>query len=67
MIVYEVCVLFFKMDAELITWDANCEDVLCDSVLGHLVCGNLRRYHANAPVWEEITDYINACLGRPLL
>ena len=50
MIVYEMCVLFFKMAAELITWDANCEDVLCDSVLGHYVCGNLCPYYANAPV-----------------
>ena len=64
MIVYEMCVLFFKMVVELKTWDANCEDLLCDSVLGHYCCGNLRRYHANAPVWEEITDYINARLGK---
>nr|POE95072.1 hypothetical protein CFP56_15135 [Quercus suber] len=52
------------MDAELITWDANCEDVLCDSVLGHYVCGNLHRCHANAQVWEEITDNVNACMGK---
>nr|POE70717.1 hypothetical protein CFP56_44978 [Quercus suber] len=54
------------MAAELTTWDANCEDVLCDSVLGHYVCGNLRRCHANVHVWEEITDNLNACMGRPL-
>ena len=64
MIVYEMCVLFFKMATDLRTWDANCEDLLCDSVLGHLVCGNLRRYHANAHVWEEITNFINARLGK---
>nr|POE95071.1 hypothetical protein CFP56_15134 [Quercus suber] len=34
------------MTVELITWDANCEDVLYDSVLGHYVCGNLHRCHA---------------------
>ena len=64
MIVYEMCVLFFKMAAELITWDANCEDVLCDFVLGHYICGNLRPYHANAPVWEEIIDNLNARIGK---
>ena len=64
MIVYEMCVLFFKMAAELITWDANCKDVLCDSVLGHYVCGNLRPYHGNAPVWEEITYNLNARMGK---
>nr|POE78205.1 hypothetical protein CFP56_62004 [Quercus suber] len=52
------------MAAEFITWDANCEDVLCDSVLGHYVCGNLHRCHANAQVWEEITDNLNACIGK---
>jgi len=57
-------VLFFKMVAELITWDANCEDVLCDSVLGHYVCVNSRPYHANALVWEEITDNLNAHMGK---
>ena len=60
MIVCEICVLFFKMAPELITWDANCEDVLCDSVLGHYICGNLRRFRANVPVWEEIIDNLNA-------
>ena len=64
MIVYEMCVLFFKMAAELITWDANCEDVLCDSVLGHYVCGNLHPYHANVLLWEEITDNLNARMGK---
>ena len=64
MIVYEMCVLFFKMAAELITWDANCEDVLCDSVLGHYVCGNSRPYHANALVWEEITNNLNGRMGK---
>ena len=64
MIVYEMCVLFFKMAAKLITWDANCKDVLCDSILGHLVCGNRRPYHSNAHVWEEITNYLNARLGK---
>ena len=59
-----MCVLFFKMAAELITWDVHCEDVLCDSVLGHYICGNLRPYHANAPVWEEITHHLNACMGK---
>ena len=59
-----VCEMFFKMDAELITWDANCEDVLCDSILGHYVCGNFRRFRANAPVWEEITDNLNAHMGK---
>ena len=56
--------MFFKMAAELITWDANCEDVLCDSILGHYLCGNFRRFRANAPVWEEITDNLNACMGK---
>ena len=64
MIVYEMCVLFFKMAAELRTWDANCEDLLCDSILGHLVCGNMHPYHANAHVWEEITNNLNARLGK---
>ena len=64
MIVYEMCVLFFKMVVELITWDANCEDLLCDSILGQYCCGNLRPYHANAQVWEEITDNLNARLGK---
>ena len=64
MIVYKMCVLFFKMAAELRTWDANCEDLLCDSILGHFVCGNLRPYHANAHVWEEITNNLNARLGK---
>nr|POF18344.1 hypothetical protein CFP56_65763 [Quercus suber] len=52
------------MAAELTTWDANCEDVLCDSVLGHFVCGNLRRCHANAQVWQEITENLNARMGK---
>nr|POE97677.1 hypothetical protein CFP56_06490 [Quercus suber] len=52
------------MVAELITWDANCEDVLCDSVLGHYVYGNLRHCHANAQVWEEITNNLNAHMGK---
>ena len=56
--------LFFKMAADLRTWDANCEDLLCDSILGHLVCGNLHPYHANAHVWEEITNFINVNLGK---
>ena len=56
--------LFLKMAAELITWDANCEDVLCDSVLGHYVYANLRPYYANAPMWEEITDNLNAHMGK---
>ena len=64
MIVYEMCVLFFKMAAKLRTWDANYEDLLCDSILGHFVCGNLRPYHANVHVWEEITNYLNARLGK---
>ena len=64
MIVYEMCVLFFKMAAELRTWDANCEDLLCDSILGNYVCGNLRPYHANAHVWEEITNNLNARMGK---
>ena len=59
-----VCEMFFKMAAELKTWDANCEDVLCDSILGHYVCGNFRRFRANAPVWEEITDNLNARMGK---
>ena len=67
MVVYEMCVLFFKMATELKTWDANCEDLLCDSVLGHYCCGNLHRYHANAPGWEEITDYIYARLGKAFI
>ena len=64
MIVYEMCVLFFKMAADLRTWDANCEDLLCHSILGHLVCWNLCLNHDNAHVWEEITNFINACLGK---
>ena len=52
------------MVADLRTWDANCENALCDSVLGHLVCGNMRHYHANEHVWEEITNFINARLGK---
>ena len=56
--------MFFKMAAELITWDANCEDVLCDSILGHYVCGNLRCFHAYALVWEEITNNLNAHMGK---
>ena len=64
MIMYEMCVLFFKMAADLRTWDANCEDLLCHSILGHLVCRNLRLYHDNPHVWEEITNFINASLGK---
>ena len=64
MIVYEMCVLFFKMFAELRTWDANCEDMLCDSILGHYVCGKLHPYHANVHVWEEITNNLNARMGK---
>ena len=64
MILYEMCVLFFKMAAELKTWDANCEDLLCDSVLGHYCCGNLCPYHANAQVWQEIIDNLNARMGK---
>ena len=56
--------LFFKMAADLRTWDANCEDLLCHSILGHLVCWNLCLNHDNAHVWEEITNFINACLGK---
>nr|POE52709.1 hypothetical protein CFP56_17662 [Quercus suber] len=52
------------MATELITWDANCEDVLCDSILGHYVCENLRPYHANAQVWEEIIENLNAYMGK---
>ena len=63
-IVYEMYVLFFKMAADLRTWDANCETALCDSVVGHIVCGNMRRYRANEHVWEEITNFINARLGK---
>ena len=59
-----VCEMFFKMVAELITWDANCEDVLCDSILGHYICGNFRRFRANALVWEDITDNLNARMGK---
>ena len=64
MIVYEMCVLFFNMAADLRTWDANCEDLLCDSILGHLVCRNLLPNHDNVHVWEEITNFINARLGK---
>ena len=64
MIVYEMCVLFFKMAADLRTWDANCEDLLCDSILGHLVFRNLRPNHDNAHMREEITNFINARLGK---
>ena len=64
MIVYEMCVLFFKMAADLRTWDASCEDLFCHSILGHLVCRNLRLYHDNPHVWEEITKFINACFGK---
>ena len=64
MIVYEMCVLFFKMAVELRTWDATCEDLLCDSILGNYVCGNLRPYHANAHVWEESTNNLNARMGK---
>ena len=38
---YEMCVLFFKMAGDLRTWDANCEDLLCHSILGHLVDSGL--------------------------
>ena len=67
MIAYEMCVLFFKMVVELITWDANCEDLLCDSILGHYCCGNLRPYHANAHVWEEIINNLNARMGNAFI
>ncbi|KAL0016518.1 hypothetical protein SO802_003587 [Lithocarpus litseifolius] len=64
MIVYEMCVLFFKMVVELRTWDANCEDLLCDFVFSHYVLGNLRPYSANAQVWEQITTNLNARTGK---
>ena len=64
MIVYEMCVLFFKMAADLRTQDANCEALLCHSILGYLVCRNVHLYHDNPHVWEEITNFINAHLGK---
>ena len=59
-----MCVLFFKMAADLRTWDANYEDLLCHSIFGHLVCRNLRLYHDNPHVWEKIRNFINARLGK---
>nr|POE86135.1 hypothetical protein CFP56_07242 [Quercus suber] len=55
------------MATKLITWDGNCEDMLCDFVLGHYVCGNLRPYHANAQVWGEVIDNLNACMGNAFI
>ena len=35
-IVYEMCVLVFKMTADLRKWDDNCVDELCDLIFGQI-------------------------------
>ena len=64
MIVYEMCVLFFKMAADLRTWDDNCVDELCNLVFSHYLLGTMVRYSANDQVWEHITSTFNARTGK---
>ena len=64
MIVYEMCVLFFKMAADLRTWDDNCVDELCNLVFSHYLLGTMVRYSANDQVWEHITGTLNARTGK---
>ena len=63
-IVYEMCVLVFKMAADLRKWDDNCVDELCDLVFGQFLLGNNYRHAANDHVWEEITHTLNARIGK---
>ena len=59
-IAYEMCVLFFKMAADLRKWDDNYVNELCDLTFGQFLLGNMYRYAANDHVWEEITHTLNA-------
>ena len=43
MIVDEMCVLFFKMVADLRMWDDNCVDKLCNLVSLHYLLGTMVR------------------------
>ena len=64
MIVYEMCVLFFKMAVDLRMWDDNCVDELCNLVFSHYLLRTMVRYSANDQVWEHITSTLNACIGK---
>ena len=67
MIVYEMCVLFFKMVADLRTWDENCVDKLCNLLFSHYLLGTMVRCSANDEVWEHITGTLNSHIGKAFM
>ena len=64
MIVYEMCVLFFKMFVDLRRWDEDYVHELSDLVFGQFMLENMYCHFANDHVWEVITHILNAWTGK---
>ena len=54
-----MCVLLFKMAADLRRQDEDCVDELCALVFGQFLLGNMYHHSANEHVWKVITHILN--------
>ena len=52
------------MAGDLRTWDDDCVDELCDIVFGEFLLGNFAPGVPCDPVWDVITQTLNACIGK---
>ena len=52
------------MDRDLRRWDDDCVNELCDIVFGQFLLGNFAAGLPREPLWDVITNTLNARTGK---